>query len=419
MLETSTAILLGCAFLLLVVLVEHISRRWTFPAVAWLLVVGLGYGLARRLGLGWLPGIAIPPDIVVFVFLPVLIFSSSRKLPVRALLAEWPEITYLSLIGPGVSMVLLALPLVLVGGMGWLHSLLFGAALAATDPLAVGAMLKRMHVPRRLLALIEGESLLNDAVVIIVFAALASAAMGETGLSLSATVGGFAYALIGAGVLGVLAGGLVGGLLRLWHDMHDRFVGAVLPLVMAYGVFALAHSVLHVSGVVAVVAATLTLTSLHTHCQRPTDAQKRSDDYFEDFWGFLDTLANAVLFFSIGAMVGQHEWLLPWVLVPLTCLALLVSRIVTVYPMGFAAGTLRRPMPRTWQHALAASGLRGGLSVALLLTLPASYPYRIAMLCLAFALLLFSLAAHMATARFYLRKVEFHAHEISPKGATP
>ncbi len=118
-------------FLLVVVLVEHLARRWALPTAGLLLVVGLGYGFVRRFGLAWLPDAALPPDVVVFAFLPVLIFSSSRKLTVRALVTEWPEITYLSLIGPGVSMVLLALPLVLWDGMGWLHGLLFGHAFPA------------------------------------------------------------------------------------------------------------------------------------------------------------------------------------------------------------------------------------------------------------------------------------------------
>ena len=405
-------------FLLAVVLVEHLARRWALPTVGLLLVVGLGYGLVRRLGLAWLPDAALPPDVVVFVFLPVLIFSSSRRLPVRALVAEGPEVAYLSLIGPGVSMVLLALPLVLLGGVGWLHGLLFGAALAATDPLAIGALLKRMQVPRRLLALIEGESLLNDAVVIILFAALAGAALGESELTLPATLGGFAYALLGAVGLGILAGGLIGGLLRVGHDMHDRFVGAVLPLVMVYGTFALAHSVLYVSGVTAVVAATLTLNALHTHRKQPTDAQQRSDDFFEDFWGFIDTLANAALFFGIGVMVGGHEWRLPWILVPLACIALVVSRLGTVYPMGPGFAALGRGIRRSWLHVLSASGLRGGLSVALLLSLPASYPHRTAMLCLAFALVLFSLAAHLVADRLWLRNAEFTDAEPRSKGTT-
>lgn len=406
------------AFLLVVVFVEHLARRWALPTVGLLLVVGLGYGLVRRFAFGWLPDAALPPEAVVFVFLPVLIFGSSRKLPVRSLIAEWPQIAYLSLVGPVVSMVLLALPLVLLGGMGWLHGLLFGAALAATDPLAVGALLKRMQVPRRLLALIEGESLLNDAVAIVLFATLVGAAMGESELTLPATLGGFAYALLGAVGLGVVAGGLIGGLLRVGHDMHDRFIGAVLPLAMAYGAFALAHSVLHVSGVIAVVAATLTLNALHTHRKRPTDAQRRSDEYFTDFWDFLDTLANAALFFGIGVMVGGHQWRLPWILVPLVCIALVVSRLVAVYPMGPIFVALHRGLRPAWLHVISASGLRGGLSAALLLSLPASYSHRTAMVCLAFALILFSLAAHLAAYGFGLKKFDL-AEPDGPGRPTP
>ncbi len=415
---TAVTILLLCLFLLVVVFVEHLARRWSLPAVGLLLVLGLGYGLARRFAPTRLPGGVLRPDIVVFVFLPVLIFSSSRKMPVRALVAEWPEITYLSLIGPGISMMLMALPLVLLGEVGWLGGLLFGAALAATDPLAVGALLKRMPMPKRLLALIKGESLLNDAVVIILFSVLSGAVLGESELTLPKTLGGFVYALLGAAVLGGLAGGLVGGLLRIWHDMHDRFVGAVLPLIMVYGVFALAHSIIHVSGVVAVVAATLTLNSLHAHSERPTDVQQRSDTFFEDFWAFLDTLANAVLFFGIGVMVGQHQWRLPWILVPITCIALVIARLATVYPMGLAFAVLRRGLPSSWLHAISANGLRGGLSVALLLTLPASYPHRTAMLCLAFALILFSMAANLATDRLCLQNIEFAKINPSQKGMT-
>jgi CPA1 family monovalent cation:H+ antiporter len=200
--------------------------------------------------------------------------------------------------------------------------------------------------------------------------------------------------------------------------MHDRFIGAVLPLVMVYSAFALALSVLHVSGVIAVVAAALTLNALHTHRKQPTDAQQRSDDFFEDFWGFIDTLANAALFFGIGVMVGGHEWRLPWILVPLACVALAVSRLATVYPMGSVFAALGRGLPRSWLYVLSASGLRGGLSVALLLSLPASYPHRTAMLCLAFALVVFSLVAHLVADRLWLRNAELTDAEPCSKGAT-
>lgn len=413
---SATAILFGCLFLLVIVLVEHLTRRWMIPSVGWVLLLGLAYGLTCRLWGDWLPGGTLSAEIVVYGFLPLLIFSSSRKLHIRMVLAELPEIGFLSLVGPLVGMLLLALPLVWLGGISWLDAMLFGVALSATDPLAVGALLRKVRVPRRLLTVIEGESLFNDAVVVVIFTVLSASIFSDSAMSVSRTIGGFLYSLAGAVVLGVLAGGLGGWLLRAWHEVHDRFIGALLPLIIIYGAFALAHSVLHVSGVVAVVAATLTLGSLHIHCHEKTDTQRRADDFFKDFWGFLTTLANAILFFGIGVLVGQHEWLLPWILVPAICAAMLISRPATVYPLGLLAGVMRRSLPVSWLHMISASGLRGGLSVALLMSLPTAYPHRIAMLCLAFALLLFTTVAHLATMRLYLHDMNLESKGTSLEG---
>lgn len=416
MLSPALFILFACGFLLLVMLVEHVSRCSAVPSVGWMLLLGLGYGLARRLGLDWMPGVSLSPDLVIFGFLPLLIFNSSRLLHVRVLVSELAEIGYLSFVGPIIGMVLLALPLVWHGSMGWMDALLFGAALSTTDPVAVGAIMRRLRVPPRLLALIEGESLLNDAFVLILFSALSAVVLDHTALSASRTAGEFVYALLGAVVLGALAGGLGGLLLRKWRELPHRFIGAAFPLIVVYGTFALAHSVARVSGVIAVVAATLTLSSLHTHRHDKTADQRRADTFFDDFWGFLATLANGALFFGMGVMVGQHRWLLPWFLVPAVGAAMVISRAMTVYPLVLVSRITRRRIPTPWMHMINASGLRGGLSVALLLTLPSAYPHRMAMVCLAFALLLFGLAAYVVADRLYLRDLTLapvDAHERS------
>lgn len=397
-------ILLACLFLLLVIAAEHGARRWGVPLPLWMLLLGLGYGLTNGMTDGTLPSIAFSPDWVVFGFLPLLIFTAARKIPVRTLLAEGPEIAALSLAGPLLCMVLLAAPLVFIGDWAWSHALLFGAALAPTDPLAVGAVLGKQGISERLKVLIEGESLFNDALAIVLFALLSQVAVKHSTPGLAMTLGELAYALGGAVVLGVAAGAATGAILRWWHDLHDRFAGAVLPLVLVYALFVFAHDVLHVSGVVAAVVATLTLGAMHTHRDQETRTERRTDNFFDDFWQFLDTMAGAVLFFVMGAMVGRHEWLLPWMLVPLVCLALLVARAVAVYPLGFLAQLAHRTFPLSWRHVLVAGGLRGGLSVALLLSLPANYEHRTAMVCLAFALLLFSLTVFLLFSKLYLNK---------------
>lgn len=403
----TTTILFACAFLLMLMLVEHFSRRWAVPSVGWMLLLGLGYGLSRRLGLDGLPEVFLSPSLVIFGFLPLLIFNSSRRLHVRVVVSELPEIGSLSFAGALIGMALLAVPLVWLGSMRWMDALVFGVALSATDPLAVGAVLSRMNLPHKLVSLIEGESLLNDALVLILFSSISAAVLGDSELSASRTAGGFAYALAGAVGLGVAVGGLGGLLLRRWRDLHDRFIGAAFPLIVVYGTFAIAHSALRVSGVVAVVAATLTLSSLHTHHREKTHEQRRSDAFFEDFWSFLAILANAMLFFGMGVMVGQHPWALPWFLVPAAVAALVISRALTVYPLGSALRVFKRNLPSEWLHMISASGLRGGLSVALLLTLPPTYPHRMAMVCLAYVLVLFGLAAYVLADRCWLRNLAF------------
>lgn len=404
----ATTILLTGLFLLLIVAAEHAARRWAVPVPAWMLSLGLGYGLIARTEWVSLPIISFSPDVIVFGFVPMLIFAAARKLPIRALRKEGLEILFLSLSGPSIGMVLLALPLVVIGQWPWPHALVFGAALSPTDPLAVSAMLSKGRVPEALKVLIEGESLFNDAVAVVLFSLVAGWALDGFAFSLGLTAGEVVVSLAGAAVLGAVAGGITGALLRWWHDLHDRFAGAVLPLVLVYTVFAIAHSVLHVSGVVAVVVCTLVLGAMHTHRHHAIDRDQRADEFFDDFWQFLNMLAGAILFFGMGAMVGSHRWLLPWILVPAVCVLLLLARVATIYPLGVGTRLLQRNLPMSWRHTMAAGGLlRGALSVALLMSLPAGYEHRTAMICLAFALLLFSLVAYLAVNWYCLRKMEF------------
>ena len=113
----TTTILFACAFLLMLMLVEHSSRRWAVPSVGWMLLLGLGYGLSRRLGLDGLPEVFLSPNLVIFGFLPLLIFNSSRRLHVRVVVSELPEIGSLSFAGALIGMALLAVPLVWLGGV--------------------------------------------------------------------------------------------------------------------------------------------------------------------------------------------------------------------------------------------------------------------------------------------------------------
>ncbi len=393
-----------CGLLLAVVAIEHYTRRTAIPPVCWVLVAGMTYGLLRTHAALPLPALHVGPHVVLFVFLPLLIFDSSRRLHVRELGSVLPEAGFLALVGPLAGMFLLGWPLSLVGGLPLPDALLFGAVLSATDPVAVSAIFQSFPVPERLHTIIEGESLLNDGITVLLFTTLAGTVIGETVLSVPSTVAHFAASVSGAVALGIAFGGLGSLIMKSWHDLHDRFIGSLMPLITVYAAFAVAEHILHISGVLAVMAAALTLASLHIH-RKHSSAPRQADRFFDDFWGFLSHLANAVLFFILGERMGEHAYRLSWYLIPLMIGALIASRAVIVYCGAGLFRILHARFPASWRHVLTMGGLRGALSIALLLTLPDDYRYRHLFLCLAFALVLFTVIVNTLALRGYLSKV--------------
>jgi CPA1 family monovalent cation:H+ antiporter len=392
-----------CGFLLVVSALEHYTRRSVIPPVCWLLVAGVVYGALRSYAGLELPALHVGPHVVLFVFLPLLIFNSSRRLSVSELRAVLPEASFYALVGPLAGMVLVGVPLHVLSTVGLTDAFLFGAALGATDPVAVAAVFRAFPVPDRLQTLLEGESLLNDGIAVVLFSVLVGRAVGGGALSIPFTALSVAASVLGALVVGGAVGALGGLLMRHWHELHDRFIGSLLPLVAVYAAFLLGEHALGVSGVIAVMSATLVLSALHRH-REGQKAAAAADRFFDDFWGFLADLVNAVLFFILGERMGEHVWRLTWYFVPAMVLALLLSRAAVVYIGAAALHLVRRRMPSAWRDVLAVGGLRGALSVALLLLLPEDYEHRHLFLCLAFALVFFTLIVNTLALRAYLKR---------------
>ncbi len=398
-----SVLLWGCAFLLMVAAVEHYLRRAVIPPVCWILLAGVAAGALRRhTGLP-LPSFGIGPRLVLYVFLPLLVFDSSRKLHPRQLLAVLPESALLALLGPVLGMLLLGLPLHLMVGVPVLDALLFGTVLSAVRPAAITALFERFSVPDRLRTIVEGESLLNDAAVIVLFTILAGRMTGHLVFSAPETFGWFLISFAVALLIGAVAGGACVMLLRTWQEQHDRFIGALLPLVTVYVAFAVAEHYLHFPGVLAAISATLVLGHLHIH----RDGRSRvADRFFNDFWGFLRQVANVVLFFAIGALAGGHAWRIAWWSIPTMIGLMLLARATTVYGGLAVMGLVRRKVRSAWKPVLNLGGLKGALSVALLMMLPTAYEHRNFFLCLAFALILFTIIVNTLAMKLYLDHTE-------------
>ena len=395
-----------CIFLLAISAIEHYFRRSIVPAICWVMLGGILYGFVRSAAELPLPALHVEPDLVFYVFLPVLIFDSARKLRLEDLRAVAVPIGFFASAGVVLTTVLIGLPFAWIAKVPILDALLFGAVLSATDPIAVSAIFGKFTFPERLKTVVEGESLLNDGTAVILFTLLSASVLRGDPLSVQKAAIGLSVAVGGALLIGLLMGLAGGALVRHWQVLHDRFLGALLPLVTIYLTFGVAEHFLHVSGVIAVMTATLTLGHMHMHrrADRGPGESESIDRFFDRFWDFLGDLANASLFFLLGAALGGHNFLPYLTSVPLLILLLLFSRSGTVY---LGAATLRlagQRLPLPWQHVLNLAGLKGALSVALILLIPQDYPHREVFLCAAFIMILFSLVGNSVAMQFYLKR---------------
>ncbi|MFH1842167.1 MAG: sodium:proton antiporter [bacterium] len=310
-----------------------------------------------------------------------LLFAGALHVDLDFFVRRKGAITCLATIGLLISMVLVGfLSKGLFGLLGLEASLLacflFGSLISPTDPIAVMGSLKSLKAPKPLAAMIGGESLFNDGVAVVVFSGLVTMLPAITGHGGAAghethagefSVGGLVLFFLreaGGGVgLGLLAGYLA---YRLMLSIDDYKVEVMISLALVMGCYSLALN-LHVSGPIAVVCAGILIGNRG----RALAMSEEVGDYLEKFWELVDEILNAVLFLLIGievlvvALQGKTV-LAGAIIVVVVLLArfLSVSLPITVLRRGhrFSPGVIRI---LTW------GGLRGGISVALVLSLPA------------------------------------------------
>jgi CPA1 family monovalent cation:H+ antiporter len=245
----------------------------------------------------------------------------------------------------------------------FLYCLLFGALISPTDPIAVLGILRQAHAPTSLEAKITGESLFNDGMAVVVFLVLIRLATGEAGLSATDVVLLFLQEAIGGVLFGLGAGAVAYWMLK---SVDNYQVEVLLTLALVTGGYALAE-VLHLSAPVAIVCAGM-LIGNHG---RTLAMSEKTRGHLDTFWELVDEVLNAVLFVLIGlevlALAFLQEYLLAGILaIPIVLLARFISVGIPVTVMRrFRSFTPRVIQILTW------GGLRGGISVALALSLPA------------------------------------------------
>ena len=352
------SILLGGA-----VLVSMVTRRIHLPLTVVLAVAGL---LASELGAdlavaGLLAGEGFK-ELLINIFLPILIFEAALGLSTREFMRNLLAIVVLASVALVISAVLVGAALTLVLGVPLLAALLFGTLISATDPVAVVAVFRELRVPKRVLTLVQGESLLNDGVAIVLYNILLVGAVTGV-LSVGEAIAEFAIVIAG----GLLTGSVIGVAAAMLLPRLDRLPAAALSIAVAYGSFVFAESVLHASGVMAAVAAGVTIGGL-----MESRAQPPVRELLRELWDALGYIANALLFLFIGLALDFELLRENLAAIGVAIAAVLVSRPLAVIPLVM--------MLEKWAHipkvgsrnsaVVVWGGLRGGVALALALALP-------------------------------------------------
>jgi CPA1 family monovalent cation:H+ antiporter len=404
--------------LIVTLIVALLSRRLRIPYTLLLVIVGFIVGL-----MPFLPNEHLDPNLVLYVFIPALLFEGAWNAELNRLEAEWLPIVLLAIPGMVLSLLVVAVALHVGIGLEWLLALLVGAIVAPTDPVAVIALFQQLGVPDRLRILVEGESIFNDGtggaayelVLAVLLPALGLAEVsGEPSFQNTPALGIIAevlWLIFGGFLLGLGVGWLVSHLLR---RIDDHLVVITITIAVAYGMYLLGTA-LHTSGLLAVVGAGLVMGSYgRSHAMSP-----RTIEASDDVWEFIDYLANSLLFLLLGFELALTNLVQSFPGIFFGVLGALIGRVLIIYvfmPLHdvlarwWARRRLKRsprlppprPVPPAWRPVMVLSGLRGALSLALVLSLPEALEQRNLLTDIVYGVILVTLLGQGLTLRVLL-----------------
>lgn len=370
--------------------VALLSRWLRIPYVTGLVVAGLLIAafLPRRVGLD--------SSLIINLFLPILLFEAAINTDISRLRSTVKPIALLA--GPGVVLASGVTATVLKFGLGlsWIPALMVGVILAITDTVSVIAVFKEITVPSRLITIVEGESLFNDGIALVLFSLLLQ--VNATGsVTIAESIKELLVVIAGGSLIGIISGYL-GSLLYARSD--DSLSNILLTVAIALGAFQISQ-VLGVSGVVAVVVAGLVIGN--TELSRSVSASNRITVL--SFWEYAGFGVNTFIFLLIGLEIKLEALGQTFLAVLLAVLAYQVGRFLAVYPLLALLRLFDRPVPLRWQHVLFLGNIKGSLSMALALSLPAGLTERSTLIALVFGAVLLSLVGQGVSLPWLVRRL--------------
>jgi CPA1 family monovalent cation:H+ antiporter len=362
------------------------------PYTLMLVIVGLGLALADvRL-------VELSPALILTIFLPPLLFEAAWNLQWSDLKQDLIPICLFAVIGVVISILGVAIGLNQLLLISLTTALLIAASLSATDPISVTALFRELGVGNRLTTLMEGESLFNDGMAVVAFAFLVGLPLGTSQLGIQPILLDFCTVVgIGIGV-----GGLIGfGISYLTQRFDLPQVEQSLTLVSAYGTYLISEH-LGGSGVIAVVTTGLILGNFGSRI----GMNPRTRVIVSEFWEFLAFFVNSIVFLLIGDQVRFTALADNLTIVAVTLAAMIFMRAISILTLSQISKIFKAaPITMNEQTILWWGGLRGSVSIALALSVPAVVPERETIIATVFGVVLFTLLVQGLTTKPLLQKL--------------
>ncbi|WP_088007641.1 cation:proton antiporter [Indiicoccus explosivorum] len=397
--ETFIQILILLAVAITVV---GIARKLRQPDTIALVLVGLVLGLTSFPFIDRAEAFITQSNvfqiIIISLFLPILLGDATLKLPFHHLYARRKTVVGMALGGTFLSFLIIGLGTYFLIGLPIAVAFTFAALMSATDPISVLSIFKSVGVSEKLSTIMEGESLFNDGIAVVLFQIsslylLTYLEMGWAGLGSGIWL--FLRFAVGGVLVGVILGFIFSQVIRFYDDYPFEIAVSAL---LFFGSFFIAEQ-LHVSGVIAVVAGGLVFGDYGAKIGMSEITERN----INSFWDVISLIANSLIFLVVGLEIRNIDFTGQWGIIALAIALVIGARIVALFLSTMPAKELNRKE----RILLNWGGLKGSLSIALALSLPPDFEGRETILLLTFSVVLFSLIVQGLTIKPLIRKLGF------------
>ena len=383
----STFLLIVVSIIALLTIASYcsiIAARFRFPYTILLFIIGVALVSAQKYfpQITFITNLELSKDLVFFIFLPTLIFESGYNMNYQKVIRDIGPITGLATLSLFISTIIIGLGFkFFLGFFGfdipYMVSFLFGAIISATDPVAVMAIFKEVGVPKRIMYLFEGESLMNDGTAVALFFIILGIIESGAGLTTGTIMTGvvsFLSMVIGGVIFGVFMGVVFSKLIQ-W--VKHSWAELTLTLILAHTTFILAElisehfAVFKVSAIIATTLASITVGNYGRW-----KISKHVREMMDTTWGYFAFISNSLIFLLMGMMIGDLDFHIQELFIPIAVgiVVVVIARAISVLsvltPMN---AFLQHKIPFAWQKLLAWGSLRGAIAITMLLFIPENF----------------------------------------------